>query len=171
MNDITKVTVARQPSSVIPNLDMARAFIAGLTGSPDTEVLWQLVADSASAPASRNATHWWALTQKAGDWLSGENARCRMGVFIQVNEGNSERRKTENVVAVRALFIDDDKAMLPPDSLRLAALPPTLTVRTRKGWHHYWVLVPGEKLSDFTPAQAALASWCSPLKSRTGSFG
>ncbi|MGZ3458569.1 MAG: hypothetical protein ACXU86_08695, partial [Archangium sp.] len=137
--------VARPPSpSVISELDVAQAFIAGLTGSPDTEVLWQLVPDSSSAPVSRNSTHLWALTEKAWNWLSDENARYGMGVFIQVNEGNSERRRTENVVAVRALFIDDDKGLLPPDSPQLAALPPTLTVRTRKGWHHYWVLVPGE---------------------------
>lgn len=159
MNDNAEMLVARPPSSsVIPHLDVARAFIAGLTGSPDTEVLWQLVPDSFSAPVSRNATHLWALTEKAWNWLSEENTRCSMGVFIQVNEGNSERRRTENVVAVRALFIDDDKGLLPPDSPRLAALPPTLSVRTRKGWHHYWVLVPGEALSAFTSAQASLAA-------------
>jgi hypothetical protein len=144
--------------SLTPDLDMAHAFIAGLTGSPDTEVLWQLVADSAAAPASRNITHWWALNDKTQSWLSGENSGCGMGVFIQVNEGNSERRRTENVVALRALFIDDDKGVLPPGSPQLAAVPPTLTVRTRKGWHHYWGLVPGEALSAFTPAQATLAA-------------
>lgn len=159
MNDNAKALMVRPPSSsVIPDLDVARAFISGLTGSPDTEVLWQLVADSTSAPISRNSTHWWALTEKAWNWLSDENARYGMGVFIQVNEGNSERRRTENVVAVRALFVDDDKGLLPPDSPQLAALPPTLTVRTRKGWHHYWVLVPGEALSAFTSAQATLAA-------------
>ncbi|MFY0568961.1 DNA-primase RepB domain-containing protein [Archangium lansingense] len=144
--------------SPVPNRDMALAFIASLTGSPNTEVLWQLVADSATAPAARNATHWWALTDKAWSWLSEENARFGLGVFLQVNEGNSERRLTENVVALRALFIDDDKGLLPPDSLRLAALPPTLTVRTRKGWHHYWILAPGEELSAFKSAQATLAA-------------
>lgn len=159
MNDNAEMLVTRPPSSsVIPDLDVARAFIAGLTGSPDTEVLWQLVPDSSSAPDSRNATHLWALTERAWNWLSEENTRCGMGIFIQVNEGNSERRRTENVVAVRALFIDDDKGLLPPDSPRLAALPPTLSVRTRKGWHHYWALVPGEALSAFTSAQATLAA-------------
>ncbi|OJH38264.1 hypothetical protein BON30_24295 [Cystobacter ferrugineus] len=137
---------------------MALTFIAGLTGAPDTEVLWQLVADSATAPAARNATHWWALTDKAWDWLCWENLNCGLGVFLQVNEGNSERRLAENVVALRALFIDDDKGLLPPDSLRLAALLPTLTVRTRKGWHHYWSLAPGEELPAFKSAQAALAA-------------
>jgi hypothetical protein len=137
---------------------MARDFIAGLTGSPDTEVLWQCLADSASAPTSRNATHWWALNDKAWGWLSGENTLCGMGIFIQVNEGNSERRRTQNVTSLRALFIDDDKGVLPPDSPRLAALPPTLVVRTRRGWHYYWVLVPGEGLSAFSLAQTTLAA-------------
>ncbi len=144
--------------SLTPDHDMAHAFVAGLTGSPDTHVLWQLVADSAAAPASRNTTHWWALNEKTWGWLSGENSRCGMGVFLQVHEGNSEQRRTENVVAVRALFIDDDKGELPPDSPRLAELVPTLAVRTRRGWHYYWVLVPGEALSAFSQAQATLAA-------------
>ena len=156
----TELPVDTQPSSIrlVPDREMARAFIAGLTGSPDTEVLWQCLADSASAPKSRNSTHWWTLDDKAWDWLIGENTPCGMGIFIQVNEGKSERRHTENVVSLRALFIDDDKGVLPPDSPRLAALPPTLVVRTRRGWHYYWVLVPGEELSAFSQAQTTLAA-------------
>lgn len=156
----TDLPVDTQPSSrrLVPSREMARDFIAGLTGSPDTEVLWQRLADSAIAPSSRNATHWWPLNDKAWDWLVGENTRCGMGIFLQVNEGKSERRRTENVVSVRALFIDDDKGALPPNSPRLASLPPTIVVRTRRGWHYYWVLVPGEELSAFSQAQATLAA-------------
>ncbi len=160
LNYKTELPVDTQPSSIrlVPNCEMARDFIAGLTGSPDTEVLWQCHADSASAPTSRNATHWWALNDKAWGWLSGENTLCGLGIFIQVNEGNSERRRTQNVTSLRALFIDDDKGVLPPDSPRLVALPPTLVVRTRRGWHYYWVLVPGEELSAFSLAQTTLAA-------------
>ncbi len=160
LNYKTELPVDTQQPSIrlVPDREMARAFIAGLTGSPDTEVLWQCLADSASAPKSRNSTHWWALNDKAWGWLSGENTLCGMGIFIQVNEGNSERRRTQNVTSLSALFIDDDKGVLPPDSPRLAALPPTLVVRTRRGWHYYWVLVPGEELSAFSLAQTTLAA-------------
>ena len=141
-----------------PCPEMALAFIAALAGSATAEITVQLVAEASPDARRRQTVHHWSLSvPKLMQWLIGENTLYGMAVFVMVNAGDLQGRRSENVTSPRALFIDDDKGLLPPDSPQLAALPPTITVRTRKGWHHYWVLVPGEALSTFTPAQAALA--------------
>jgi hypothetical protein len=138
---------------------MALAFIAALAGAATAEITVQLVAEASPDARRRQTVHHWSLSvPKLMQWLIGENTLCGMAVFVMVNAGDLQGRRSENVTSLRALFVDDDKGLLPPDSMQLAALPPTLTVRTRKGWHHYWVLVPGEALSAFTSAQAALAA-------------
>lgn len=142
-----------------PCPEMALAFIAALAGSANEDVTVQLVAEASPDARRRQTVHHWSLSvPKLMQWLIGENTICGMAVFVMVNAGDLQGRRAENVTSLRALFIDDDKGLLPPDSPRLAALPPTITVRTRKGWHHYWVLVPGEALSAFTSAQATLAA-------------
>jgi hypothetical protein len=76
---------------------------------------------------------------------------------MMVNEGDGYGRAAANVVALRAVFVDDDAGALPPGSERLAALPPSFSVRSKRGFHHYWLLAPGEPLCAFPQAQLALA--------------
>jgi hypothetical protein len=93
--------------------------------------------------------------------LAALNARGA-GVFVMVNRGDGvvrPGRKTcrgkENVVAVRALFVDLDGA--PPARLLDATPPPSIVVETSSGrYHGYWTDV-SCPLEDFESAQISLA--------------
>lgn len=80
--------------------------------------------------------------------------RSGAGVFVTINETDLKGRKAENIVRVRALFVDLDGAPLEPVLAHSPA--PHMVVTSSPGrWHAYW-LVEGMDLVDFEGAQAAL---------------
>lgn len=76
------------------------------------------------------------------------------GVFVTVNETDGKGRTAENVVRVRALFVDLDGAPIEP--VRDGPLVPHLVVESSPGrWHAYWI-VAGCELGDFRALQQGL---------------
>jgi hypothetical protein len=139
-----------------PDRETVRAYISALAGSPDAEMTWQLLMDDRSAKRYAFDYHL-PLTDKLWAEFVFQNSRG-VGIFAMVNVGNGNGRCSANVTALRALFVDDDAGVLPPESDRLAPLAPSLSVRSKRGFHHYWCLLPGEPLEAFAPAQATLAA-------------
>ena len=77
------------------------------------------------------------------------------GVFVMVNHGDGQGRKTINVTGVRALFVDLDGAPLEP--VTDCAIEPHMVIESsRDRYHAYW-LVSDCALDQFTKLQAALA--------------
>lgn len=77
------------------------------------------------------------------------------GVFVMVNEGDGKGRKGENVVAVRALFVDLDGAPLEP--VQRCPLEPHLVIESSPGRYHAYWLVRDCPLGEFNIFQHALA--------------
>ena len=77
------------------------------------------------------------------------------GVFLMVNEGDGEGRSTNNVVAVRAVFVDLDGAPLEP--IIASGIEPHLTVESSSGNYHAYWLVSDCPLDQFGLMQQALA--------------
>lgn len=76
-------------------------------------------------------------------------------VFVMANRGDGKGRKAENVLAVRALFVDLDGAPLAP--VLEGPIPPRIIVQSSPGkWHCYWPAT-GVPLAAFSHAQKALA--------------
>jgi hypothetical protein len=76
------------------------------------------------------------------------------GVFAVINETDGQDCKTENIIRVRAVFVDLDGAPLQP--VQAARLKPHMIVESSPGkWHAYW-RVTGMALDDFKPVQEAL---------------
>jgi Primase C terminal 2 (PriCT-2)/RepB DNA-primase N-terminal domain len=84
------------------------------------------------------------------------NELCRLnargaGVYVTVNETDGKGRKAENIVRVRALFVDLDGAPLPQHGPK-----PHIVVETSPGhWHAYW-RVNDVALDQFAGKQRAL---------------
>lgn len=76
-------------------------------------------------------------------------------VNFMVNEGDGRGRAKENVLAVRALFVDLDGDPLQP--VLDGPLPPHAVVQSSPGRYHAYWLVEGVGLGDFTPLQRAIA--------------
>lgn len=78
------------------------------------------------------------------------------GVFFMVNQGDQKGRKKENVVRVRALFVDLDGARREP--VMSSSVKPHITVESSPGRYHAYWLVKDCPLDQFTHLQAALAA-------------
>jgi hypothetical protein len=76
------------------------------------------------------------------------------GVFVTVNETDGKGRKAENIIKVRAVFIDLDGAPLPP--IMAIRSKPHIVVETSPGKFHVYWLVEGLPLQDFTAVQKDL---------------
>lgn len=78
------------------------------------------------------------------------------GIFFMVNRGNGQGRKKNDVVAVRAVFVDLDGAPLGP--VTSCEAPPHAVVESSPGrWHAYW-LVKDCALDQFSSVQRGLAA-------------
>lgn len=134
-----------------PDLGMARDFLAVMCEGE--RVTFQTFGDAADAPGGL-AVNFTSELEEASPRLADLNARGA-GIYFMVNRGDGNGRKTANVTAVRAFFVDLDGAPIGP--VEDCGVDPHAIVESSPGkWHAYW-LIDGALLSDFKPAQLALA--------------
>ena len=80
------------------------------------------------------------------------------GVFVTVNETDLKGRKKENIVKVRAVFVDLDGAPIQPIKDLPEDLQPQIIIESSPNkWHSYW-LVNNCTLEQFPDIQRALAA-------------
>jgi hypothetical protein len=136
-------------------LDHAARFIGALTGDDDGSELPVVFQTFDDGPAKRR----WlgrvlagSLTQHADElrWLNARGA-C---VAVAVNVLRGTWRRACEVTALRALFVDCDTELVRP-----LALPPSISVTSKNGPHHYWLLHAGEPVALFAAAQRKLAAF------------
>ena len=97
-------------------------------------------------------------------YLTFEDAKERLmelnelgaGVFVTINETDGTGRKAENIVAVRAVFLDLDGAPLEP--VMQAEIQPHCVIETSKDRFHVYWLVKDLPLQQFTSIQLAIAA-------------
>ena len=78
------------------------------------------------------------------------------GIFVTPNITNQLGRSAKHVIAIRALFVDDDRGVVNP---KLLSPEPSIVTESSPGrFHYYWLLHRGERLEDFTPAHEVLIS-------------
>lgn len=92
------------------DLDAARRHLNLLAGEPDPLVAWQVFDDTKQRPDLARGFH-----GRLGDVLPRliEAQRHGCGVYVAVNATDGKRRKIENMVHARAVFLDLDGAPLP----------------------------------------------------------
>ena len=87
--------------------------------------------------------------------LVRENLRgC--GIFVTINRTDGTGRKSENIVGIRAVFVDLDGTPLQP--VLDAPLPPHVIVESSPGHYHAYWIIEDLSLNEFTPVQKELAS-------------
>ncbi|OHB81192.1 MAG: hypothetical protein A2W31_05115 [Planctomycetes bacterium RBG_16_64_10] len=77
------------------------------------------------------------------------------GIFVTVNRTDGKGRTAENVVALRALFVDADDVPMPKE---WHETPDMLVTRSQTRWHAYWRVRADTPLVEFTTAQKRLAA-------------
>lgn len=136
-----------------PDLAAASAFVAAIAGGEDVPVTFQTFDDSEEKrPYLARVLHG-TLVEHA-DELARLNAEGA-GIFLTINRTDLKGRKKGNVVALNALFTDNDGPSKP------LALAPSIVVQSAGGKHDYWLLdaEDGDELDAFPDAQKQLAAF------------
>lgn len=134
-----------------PDTQQTKSFLAAL--NPNGPFAFATFADS-SVSVCMAKRRFGAPDELMAD-LSADN-ELGGGVFVTVNETDGLGYKSENVVRVRAVFVDLDGANVAP--VLAWTLAPHMVVESSRGrWHAYW-LVDGLPLEQFRVVQKALAA-------------
>lgn len=136
-----------------PDIDAARAFIAALTGSPDTQMVFQTFDDTKERKSPRLARVISGTVAEHFPQLADLNKRGA-GIFLTVQECKPGKRRNDNITSIRAIINDFDG----DDAVALAKaaaerLPFSIEVESSPGKRHlYWLTNPGEFARDeYTP--------------------
>lgn len=141
-------------NQVRPDLEQAKVFLDALElGASFTYQTFPEGRRAAATVPRASVLH--GPFGEVKDQLVELNAKGH-GVFVMVNEGDCKGRKTENVIRVRALFVDLDGAPLEP-VMSAGAKPDIVVESSPDRWHAYW-LVDVCPLEDFKPRQHQLAA-------------
>ena len=156
----TEVKVGPSVNTFEPDLEGAHRFLELL--GPGEVFTFQTFPDKKDASSGFKPTRVLHGTlDEHAETLMSLN-RKGAGIFVMVNEGNGQIlegkntcRTAENVVRVRAAFVDLDGAPLKP--VIQSKVAPDIVVESSLGrWHTYWLLDECP-LNEFKPTQIALA--------------
>lgn len=135
-----------------PDIEHARQFLAMFDSDP-TSFTFQVLPGGEGCRIARTIFHG-SIDELAAQLTAANQAGA--GVFFMVNAGDQKGRSAENVVRVRAHFIDLDKPGIDP--VLTAELPPHIIVESSAGkWHAYWLAEAGASLYEFPALQRSLA--------------
>ncbi|MCY3019568.1 MAG: DNA-primase RepB domain-containing protein [Planctomycetota bacterium] len=138
-------------TNLLVNLATASEFTCALAAPGELLTFQSFDDTSAKRPHLVRVLH----TRRFGDVapaLARLNA-AGAGIFLTVNETNGQGRTAENIVRVRALFVDADSV---PRPAHWHAEPDFIVWRDKLHWHGYW-LVADLPLNGFGAAQRRLA--------------
>ena len=139
----------------VPDPDQADAFLLVLGGSADEVFTFQTFSerpDTKGHGAFTQVIH--STFAACVDRLISLNQQGA-SIYVTVNRTDGTGRKAENIIACRAAYIDHDEEKDGPlhEPLRI---PPSITVFSGHGWHHYWIHAESEPTDGFTATQQQL---------------
>lgn len=155
-----KATVSGQLSKAVamsdtlkPDREQARSFLSMFGDVKCDDFTFQAFKDTLPKDPKKAKHTTGTFTGCAQFLIHKQREGC--GAFVTVNQCNGMGRKAENVMKIRALFIDCDGAPWEPPA---EALKPHIRVESSPGrWHLYW-LVLDCSIEEFKPMQKAIAS-------------
>lgn len=135
-----------------PDLIMVSRFLKALTSGEDDSATFQFVDDKKENSQLAEVIH----LEFNNENLSFLQKKQKLGcaVYVMVNRGDGKGRSKNNVVKIRALFIDLDGAPWKPAA---ELLKPHIRVETSPGHYHLYWLVSDCTLDQFSPIQQAIA--------------
>jgi hypothetical protein len=142
-------------SNVAHDQEMARRFLAALDPSAD-KFTFQLLSDLKGHKRHQEIIH--GTLEELWPKVSALNMRDQcVGVFVTINETDGKGRKAENIVRVRAGFVDADGREQVAECIRVFAasgIQPSIAVKTGNGVHFYFCMDLG--LDQFSEVQKML---------------
>ncbi|MFN4274105.1 MAG: DNA-primase RepB domain-containing protein [Aliihoeflea sp.] len=140
-----------------PEIDVgaARRHLHLLTGQPDPAVAWQIF-DDRKKDQSVARGFYGTLDEVLPRLRAAQEKGC--GVYLGVNQTDGQRRRKENMVAARALFLDLDGAPLPDDwPVRPDLIVHSSSVDGVDKYQCWWRIEPTDDWDTWRRMQMALA--------------
>ena len=123
-------------------IDITKAYLTALTGSPDTVCDWRVINDRVKGEQGRNLR---GSLNELLPTLQGYNAQG-WGIFICINAMDGTGQSLPNVHHIRTHVADIDDPLLSAAAYERAcnsAMPPHLAVQSSPGkFHLYWLVEP-----------------------------
>ena len=149
---------------LLPHFEEAEAFLNALDGK-DAQFTFQTFDDVKERLAANKKEKGYDPFAKVlhGTLNEHKHALAALnkrgaGVFVAINKTNLEGIKQENILKVRALFVDLDGSPIQPINDLPEDLQPHIIIESSPNrWHAYW-LVNNCELEQFTPLQQALCA-------------
>lgn len=145
-----------------PDYGMVSKFLDTLTGNKKEMITFQFFTDDkkllpkgkGGKPGKDPRAKWRYMKRSLTYAYHHKKQSEKCGAYVMVNAGDGNGRLKNNVVKVRAFFIDLDGSPWEPAAM---ALKPHMRVESSPGrWHLYW-LVSDCRLDQFKPIQQAIA--------------
>lgn len=155
---INDVSLERQ-EHLQPNLQMTQKFLTllseGESSSDKDTFTFQTFTDNKSKGGKHYPQILHGTLEQHREALIKLNQQGS-SIFVTVNKTDGTGRKTENITAIRAVFVDLDGSPLEP--IYQCALPPHIIIESSIGrYHAYWILE-GLPLEEFSDIQKMLAA-------------
>ena len=122
-------------AKIVPDLEMARIFLDKL--EPNGKFTFQTFDDNQDRKDGRLARTLNGTLEEHSRTLI-ELQKKGAGVFVTINQTDLTGRKANNVVRVRAVFVDLDGAPLEP-VLKHLCEPHVIVESSKERWHAYWL--------------------------------
>jgi hypothetical protein len=146
------MTSNQTDESTLCNKSAARLFLQSLGGGAST---FQTFDDNAARKDRSLARVLHGTIDECYAALENLNTRGA-GVFVTINRTDGKGRERDNIVGIRALFVDLDGAPLAP--VTRWALPPHMVIESSPDRYHvYWLVDRTVALTEFTGLQKKLA--------------
>lgn len=121
-----------------PDFSEALRFLAILDKNPD-QFTFETIEEPKPVKGSAKIQRYVGAFSEHKNSLLDANMNGS-GVFCTVNATDGKGRKKENIVRVRAVFVDLDGS--PLDTVKKGPLPPHIVVESSPGrYHAYWIIV------------------------------
>lgn len=133
-----------------PDLKETRDFLKLVVGESN-QICFQTFAEK---PGIKTTAHIrYGSIAELGGWLAAENQKGA-GAFFCVNRTDGNGRSAENIVAVRAVFVDLDGA--PVEPVLRCKVPPSVVIESSPGRYQAFWRCSHIAVSEFTQIQKAL---------------
>lgn len=135
-----------------PDLKETKKFLRLVVGNSE-QICFQTFAEREGSQATPKLKH--GPLSEWVDMLTTENQKGA-GAYFCVNRTDGQGRKAENIVAVRAVFVDLDGS--PVEPVLNCKVPPSVVIESSPGRYQAFWRCSHVALSEFTQVQKALAA-------------
>lgn len=138
-----------------PNINMAQRFLTLLSQCDEVDAFTFQIFPEGKASSHAHAKVLHGSLADQGEVLIEANLKgC--GIFVTINRTDGKGRKNENIINVRAVFVDLDGAPLQP--VLDAPLSPHMVIESSPDRYHAYWIVENITCDEFTSIQKALAA-------------